>query len=68
MDLDNEEYYYNRFIKTHISKKEVKEKYIKKDKLKEKIKKARCYAWHNKDDEYWAKVIIDSFEELLEEK
>ena len=41
MDLDDEEYYYNKFIKTHISKKELKEKYISKDKIRDKIKKLK---------------------------
>lgn len=45
----------------------IEDRYISKDKLREKIKKAKCYAWHNRDDEYWANVIIESFEELLEE-
>lgn len=56
----------NEIIK-YINDNEIKNNdYISKDKLREKIKKAKCYAWHNKDDQYWVNEIIESFEELLE--
>ena len=54
MDLDDEEYYYNKFIKTHISKKELKEKYISKDKIRELYEK-----WINDIDCFKGEMLKD---------
>lgn len=39
-----------------------------KDKIKYKIEKYRCFCWYNSDDEFWAKVMLDGFELLLEKE
>lgn len=68
MDLDDEEYYYNRFIKTHISKKELKEKYISKDKIREEIEKTEEELYNGEILQSFAYIKIETLKELLLEE
>ena len=72
MDLDNEEYYYNKFMQTHISNKKLKENFISKDVIRERLKKLKEKEQELSDEQgYWGgselQARIEELEELLGE-